>query len=371
MINYKNCIEKGLLRKIPPSRDHAESSIQKAEKWLDESKKSLENGAIDSSVLASYLVFFHAARSILFFDGYREKSHACVARYIEEKYVKNIYTIGYVPKVTDIKVDKNQKRYNEIRKTNGEEFSPLEATQYWLDIISSEINPKQVKLLVINGGKISEAEYKLALTLGAKVGIIEGSGGETSKLFSDTDWNASINLIQLPNDSAIIKSFIDAGISELDKNLREIIAVEIHKQYRETRMKLPDDFEPSLAVWENLQENLKESNRHQASRILEKLNIIGCAVREIKEREIALMKFSKREIELMAELEHARWVVERLSDGWKPAKTKDVLKKLSPYLVGWKYLSEDIKGYDRDTVKKIPEYLAKVGLEVYRKYNIK
>jgi uncharacterized protein (UPF0332 family) len=89
MINYKNCIEKGLLRKIPPSRDHAESSIQKAEKWLDESKKSLENGAIDSSVLASYLVFFHAARSILFFDGYREKSHACVARYIEEKYVKN------------------------------------------------------------------------------------------------------------------------------------------------------------------------------------------------------------------------------------------------------------------------------------------
>lgn len=31
---------------------------------------------------------FHAARSILFFDGYREKSHACVARYLEEKYVK-------------------------------------------------------------------------------------------------------------------------------------------------------------------------------------------------------------------------------------------------------------------------------------------
>jgi uncharacterized protein (UPF0332 family) len=31
---------------------------------------------------------FHAARSILFNDGYREKSHACIARYLEEKYVK-------------------------------------------------------------------------------------------------------------------------------------------------------------------------------------------------------------------------------------------------------------------------------------------
>jgi len=44
--------------------------------------------AFNSSILASYMIMFHAARSILFFDGYREKSHACVARYLEEKYVK-------------------------------------------------------------------------------------------------------------------------------------------------------------------------------------------------------------------------------------------------------------------------------------------
>lgn len=35
------------------------------------------------------MAMFHAARSILFFDGYREKSHACIARYLEEKYVKS------------------------------------------------------------------------------------------------------------------------------------------------------------------------------------------------------------------------------------------------------------------------------------------
>ncbi|MCM8779353.1 MAG: HEPN domain-containing protein [Candidatus Omnitrophica bacterium] len=38
--------------------------------------------------MVSYMVMFHAARSILFVDGFREKSHACVARYLEEKYVK-------------------------------------------------------------------------------------------------------------------------------------------------------------------------------------------------------------------------------------------------------------------------------------------
>ena len=285
---------------------------------------------------------------------------------VKEKYPKNIYTIGYIPGKPSIKIDKNPKRYNKIYKTKGEEFSPLEATQYWIDIISSGVNPQEVKLLVVGGGKISESECKFALTLGAKVGIVEGSGGDTFKLFSDTDWNTSNNLILLPPDAVIIKSFIKSEIKEMDHNLRELLAKDIHRQFQEVRKKVPETRDPSLASWENLQENLKESSRQQADQIFEKLNLIGCAVREIKDREIAIMKFSKREIEMMAEMEHARWVVERLSDGWKLAKTKDVTKKLSPYLISWNQLSEDIKDLDRITVIKIPEYLADVGLEVYR-----
>jgi uncharacterized protein (UPF0332 family) len=30
----------------------------------------------------------HAARTVLFLDGVREKSHACVGRYLEERYAK-------------------------------------------------------------------------------------------------------------------------------------------------------------------------------------------------------------------------------------------------------------------------------------------
>ena len=85
---YRDCIEKGLLRKIPASSGKAKQSIKKAEKWLDEANKTMNSKAFDSSVLASYMVMFHSARAILFHDGYREKSHACVARYLEEKYFK-------------------------------------------------------------------------------------------------------------------------------------------------------------------------------------------------------------------------------------------------------------------------------------------
>lgn len=86
--NYNDCVNGGLLRKVPPSKDKALKSIEKAEKWLAEAESTFKGSAFNSSVLDSYMVMFHAARSILFFDGWREKSHACVARYLEEKYVK-------------------------------------------------------------------------------------------------------------------------------------------------------------------------------------------------------------------------------------------------------------------------------------------
>jgi uncharacterized protein (UPF0332 family) len=86
--DYNDCIKENLLRKIPPSIDKAYQSIKKSKEWLSESEKSLNGGAAGSSILSSYMSMFHAARSILFFDGYREKSHACIARYLEEKYVK-------------------------------------------------------------------------------------------------------------------------------------------------------------------------------------------------------------------------------------------------------------------------------------------
>jgi uncharacterized protein (UPF0332 family) len=86
--DYSDCIKENLLRKIPPSKDKAHQSIKKSKEWLSESEKSLNGGAAGSSILSSYMSMFHAARSILFLDGYREKSHACIARYLEEKYVK-------------------------------------------------------------------------------------------------------------------------------------------------------------------------------------------------------------------------------------------------------------------------------------------
>jgi hypothetical protein len=81
-LSYDDCLSKGLLKRIPPSKEQGKRSFDKAQRWLDEAKTILGSKAFNSSVSAAYLAMFHSARAILFTDEFREKSHACVTRYL-------------------------------------------------------------------------------------------------------------------------------------------------------------------------------------------------------------------------------------------------------------------------------------------------
>ena len=74
----------------------------------------------------------------------------------------------------------------------------------------------------------------------------------------------------------------------------------------------------------------------------------------------------ENEIDTMAEVEHARYLVERFLNGWKWGKKTDKDKKINEALVGWSDLSEDYKNFDRDAVEHIPDHLEKAEIEAYR-----
>ncbi len=281
---------------------------------------------------------------------------------VQEKYASTIKTVGYIPKPT--KAALIDKRYCQIRFTEGENFSPTEPLQYWIDLVDSGINCNDVKLLGINGGIISSIEYKIALALGASTAIIEDGKMEKETLFSDKNWNTLKNFVPMLNDSLTAWAFVQSGAKKLDPASREQLGQIIHKNYLDASSQ-KKSLDPSLQNWHNLKDDLKESNCQQADHIIEKLNRINCSTRLVTDRDISLMQFSNSEVETMAQMEHARWNVERFLDGWRKGP-KDVSRKISPYLVSWSELPEDIKDYDRDAVKKIPEVLANMNLEVRR-----
>jgi ppGpp synthetase/RelA/SpoT-type nucleotidyltranferase len=284
---------------------------------------------------------------------------------ISEQHSAGITTIGYVP-ANESPGILNDKSQVEMRHSDGTGHSPLEALQYWIDIVTSDIDPSSVKVLGINGGTIAAAEYRIALALGAVVGVVEGSGGEAARLMVDDEWRTASSLLPLPVDTMTARTFIGSKGQAIERAIREVIAKAIHENYRRVRCDSMASQDPAMADWGKLASDLRDSNVQQAGDIFEKLQRIGCTMRQVTDRDIAVMTFTSDEVELMAEMEHARWNVERLTKGWRLGQERDVTKKISPYLVSWAELPEDVKEWDRETVRKIPEFLATVGLEIRR-----
>ena len=272
--------------------------------------------------------------------------------------------VGYVPELVPAGAATDC-RLGEVRYTQGHGFSPLEPLQMWIDLLASGIQPSQVKVLGANGGTIAAAEYRMALALGAQVGVIEGSSGEAARLCSDDDWKGSATLLRLPADPLTVRAFVGPGGPRLEPDMREVLAQAIHEAYREAQTTRKQSQDPSLARWEALRDYLKESNRGQADDILAKLDSIGCTIEQV-EGEVPVLAFTLEEVEILSEMEHGRWNVERLGAGWTLGP-RDPARKISPYLVSWKDLPEEIREWDRETVRKIPAFLAEVGLAVRRK----
>jgi uncharacterized protein (UPF0332 family) len=90
LIDLEECISKGLVKKTVPSMEQAIVSISKSKALLVEAKGDLEDERYNSATVVAYLVLLNCSRALLFKDGYRERSHACVARYLEVKYKNKI-----------------------------------------------------------------------------------------------------------------------------------------------------------------------------------------------------------------------------------------------------------------------------------------
>jgi hypothetical protein len=149
--------------------------------------------------------------------------------------------------------------------------------------------------------------------------------------------------------------------------ITEDLARAIHEDYvRRARDEGKGPTGPSVVVWDRLPETLKRSNRDQAADIEAKLAAIGCSVEPAGGRPEPVTELSPDEVELLARMEHDRWLRERRADGWTLAETKDVERKTTPYLVPWEELPEGVRDFDRDAVRAIPRLVARAGLRIVR-----
>lgn len=149
--------------------------------------------------------------------------------------------------------------------------------------------------------------------------------------------------------------------------IQELLARAIHEDYvsyREDMGQTPDE-NPALVPWDDLSEEIKDSNRREAGNMTIKLKEFGCAIVPICDREVEPFEFTPGEIDKMAEMEHERWVRERMESGWKRGP-RNLKKKTNPLLVSWEELPEEEREYNRETVRNMPSFLARAGLSICR-----
>jgi len=86
---FKQCLENNKIIPFAKGRNLVKKEISVARSDLFDAKAGYENERYKWSTIQAYYAMFHAARAILFSEGYREKSHYCLAIALRALFVDN------------------------------------------------------------------------------------------------------------------------------------------------------------------------------------------------------------------------------------------------------------------------------------------
>jgi ppGpp synthetase/RelA/SpoT-type nucleotidyltranferase len=291
-----------------------------------------------------------------------------IAKGLKAMGCKHFELVGYIPKhlPEDAPKCEGYDRFEIVSDDNH--FSPGQILRTWEDLFREGISSHQVRVLGFGGGPLTAVEYRVAFALGATVAAVAETGGASDEILADSVWAATPRVISLPFDEASIQAFATTRTHKHEEEKLVEMAQAFHAHYlKDNPGKLPENMRP----WEKLAKTYKTANLEQARYAVEIFRAAGFDVRPANSSRNAIADLSgekfKKDVEKMARLEHGRWNVERLSNGWRPGRPRNDARKIHDCIVPWANLPDDIREYDRNSVRAFPEILAKAGLAIFRK----
>jgi ppGpp synthetase/RelA/SpoT-type nucleotidyltranferase len=311
---------------------------------------------------------------------------------------RRLQAIGYLPPRRSlprgIRVDRRYHQLVEVRPAVGDEplFSPLGPIRTWRDLLAAGVDPAKVRLVGINGGRLAGLEYRLALALGATVGVFEHSGRAVAELLEDPVWNQAPGLARLFDDAEMLEMFVNHGAEPthgvaLDADAVEALARASHEKYRLDNRSKRDYVHDSMLPWDQPVEGgravpvlapvYRESTLQQQRALGWILGTQGFAIVPTADRrpavELGLVEVgngkqivaAKRRyaarVEAMARLEHARWNAERLGLGWRRGTERSLPRRTSPHLKPYDELDAGVRAFDAEPFLMLAQRLRALG----------
>ena len=152
----------------------------------------------------------------------------------------------------------------------------------------------------------------------------------------------------------------------LEDNL-DTLAKAIHEYYLEQQLaegrKMGE--KTSLHLWNELSRFYQDSSRQQAHHMAVKARAVSLRIVD-GQASGDEMSIDSDDVEILAEMEHRRWMAFMYLDGWQFDPKRDDRTKRHDCLKPWAVLTDEIRKYDRDPVKEMPEHLKKINKKLVR-----
>jgi hypothetical protein len=157
-------------------------------------------------------------------------------------------------------------------------------------------------------------------------------------------------------------------LEELSKAAHEMFCEKLVEQGYSYGAKTDEDNKKhrALVQYEDLDEDLRESNRENVRDISNKLAEAGYVMLPARSNEPPF-DFPGPELERLAQMEHARWSEALRREGWRHGEVTDEGRREHAALLPWEELPEDEREKDRYLVRSIPKILARAGYAIIRK----
>ncbi len=138
-----------------------------------------------------------------------------------------------------------------------------------------------------------------------------------------------------------------ASLEEIENSIREELGRAFHEDYEHRHPKPGMPPKP----WKDESEEFRESNRQAADHTPIKLKLLEYALYRLGKGDVRSSipkELYEKNKEVLARMEHYRWVAERLMTGWRfePEASADKNLKLNSNLVPWEQLTERAKEID-------------------------
>ena len=171
---------------------------------------------------------------------------------------------------------------------------------------------------------------------------------------------------EIPIVLAMIKKCIVKSENTISDDKIEQMAQQIHESYLKKMKAAGNTNHPSVIEWHELSEEIKEANRAQARSIEDKLKMIGLSFGKKNITFPVIEELDESTVLSLAEIEHVRWMDDKIAHGWVYAPVRDDENKHHPCLVPYEDLPVEEQNKDIDAVKNMISLLKSIGLYVYK-----